>query len=66
MYKIFVKKLLDDIKMQQVNFIMICINQKILVLLKITVTLKRFLRSVTDFYFLKTNYFCSQHIMIES
>ena len=49
------KKLLEEIKMLRVNFIMICIIHKILVLLKVTRILKRFLRSKTDFYFLKKN-----------
>ena len=48
--------------MLQVNFIMICIIYKILLLLKIIRILKCFLRSITDFYFVKKNFF-SQHIM---
>ena len=51
--------------MLQVNFIMICIIHKILLLLKITRILKRFLRTIIDFYFLK-RFFFSQHIMRES
>ena len=43
-------------KMLQVNFIMIYIINKILGL-KITRILKRFLRSIIDFYFLKNKYF---------
>ena len=46
--------------MLQVNFIMIWIIHKILKLIKITIILKRFLRSVTDFYSLKNNYFFSK------
>ena len=49
------KKLLEDITMLQVNFMIICIIHKILALLKITRTLKRFLSSIIDFYFLKNN-----------
>ena len=52
--------------MLQVNFIMICIIHKILVLVKITRISKHFLRSIIDFYFLKNNYFFSKNIMIES
>ena len=37
--------------MLQVNFIIIYIIHKILALVKITVILKRYLRSVIDFYF---------------
>ena len=44
-----IKKILEGIKMLQVNFITICIIHKILVLLKITRILKPFLRSITDF-----------------
>ena len=47
------KKLLEDIKMLQVNFSMIYIIHKILVLLKITRILKRFLRSIIDFFLKK-------------
>ena len=43
MSKKFIKKLLEDIKLLQVNFIMIYIIHKISVLLKITRILKRFL-----------------------
>ena len=50
--------------MLQVNFIMIWIIHKILKLIKITIILKRFLRSVTDFYSLKNNYFF-QNLMIK-
>ena len=39
--------------MLQVNFIKIYIIHEILVLLKITRTLKTFLRSIIDFYFLE-------------
>ena len=53
------KILLADIKVLQVHFIMICIIHKILVLLKTTRILKRFLRSIVDFYFLKNDYFFS-------
>ena len=41
--------------MLQVNFIMIDIIHKILVLLKITGILKRFLGSIIDFYFFEKN-----------
>ena len=44
------KKTLEDIKMLQVNFIMVCTIHKILVLLEITRTLKCFWSSVIDFY----------------
>ena len=40
--------------MLQVNFIMIYVIHKILALLKITKNLKRFLRSIIDFYFFKS------------
>ena len=51
--------------MQQVSFIIIYIIHKILVLLKIIRTLKCFLRSIINFYFLKEIIiFFSQHIMI--
>ena len=39
--------------MLQVSFIMICIIDKTFVLLKITGLLKRFSKSIIDFYFLK-------------
>ena len=45
-----IKKILEDIKIQQVSFIMIYIIHKISVLLKITRILKRFLRDIIDFY----------------
>ena len=51
------KKRLGEIKILLVDFIMINIIHKILVLLKITRILKRFLGSVIDFYFLKNNFF---------
>ena len=66
MWKNFNKILLEDIKMLQVNFIIIYIIHKILVLLKITRILKHFLRSIIDFYFFKNNNFVSQHITMES
>ena len=50
-------------------FIMIYITLKISLLLKITRILKRFLRSIIDFYFrikLILNQFFSQHIMMEN
>ena len=51
-----IQKLLEDINvMVVVNFMMICIIHKILVLLKIIRILKRFLRSI-DFCFLKNNF----------
>ena len=53
----FLKRLLENIKMLQVNFIIIYIIHKILVLLKITRILKRFLRSIIGFYFYKI--FCN-------
>ena len=54
--KQIIQEILENIKMLQVNFIMISIIYKILVLLKITRILKQFLRSIIiDFY--------SQHIM---
>ena len=52
--------------MLHVNIIMIFIIHKILVLLKITIFLKHFLRSIIDFYFFKKNDFFSQHIMMKS
>ena len=51
------EKLFDEIKMLQVNFIVIYIIHEMLVLLKITRILKRFLRSIIDFYFLKNDVF---------
>ena len=51
--KTIIKKSLKDIKILQINYIMICISHKILVLLKITKILKPFLRSIIDIYFLK-------------
>ena len=50
-----IKKLIEDIKMLQVNFIMIYIIHKIFLLLKITRILKHFLSNIIDFYFLKNN-----------
>ena len=47
--------------MLQVNFIMTDIIRKILVLLKITIILKHFLRSIIDSYFLKNNYFFTKY-----
>ena len=55
--KKIIKKLLEDIKMFQVNFIIIHIIHKILVLLKITRILKRFWRITTDFRILENKYF---------
>ena len=55
--KKFIKKLLEDIKMLQVNFIIIHIIHKILVLLKITRIFKRFWRIITDFRILENKYF---------
>ena len=53
--------------MSKVNFIMISTTHKILMLLKITKSLKQFFRSIVDFHFLKNNYsFFSQHIMMEN
>ena len=51
--------------MLQVNFIMAFIIHKILVLIKITIILKRFLRSIIDFYFFKKQLF-SKHLTMES
>ena len=51
------KKLLEDIKMLQVNLIIIYIIHKLSVLLKITRILKCFLRTIRDIYFLKKQYF---------
>ena len=48
-----VKKLLEDIEMLQINFILIYIIHKISVLIKITRIIKCFLRSVIDFCFFK-------------
>ena len=45
MEQIFVKKILEDLKMLQVSFIMITIIHKILALVKTTRILKRFLKS---------------------
>ena len=50
------KKLLEDMKMLQVNFIMIYIIHKILVLLKLIRILKSFLRRTIDFFFKKNNF----------
>ena len=50
---------------RQVNFIMIYIIHKISVLLKTIRILKRFLRSIIDFYLLKASLFFSQHKMIK-
>ena len=52
--------------MFQVNFIMICLIQKILALLKITIILKWFLRTITELHLKKTNYFFSQNIVMET
>ena len=49
--------------MLQVKFIMIYIIHKTSVSLKIAKTFKRFLRSITDFFFFI--YFFSKHIMIK-
>ena len=43
--------------MFKVNFTMISIIHKMLVLLKITRILKDFLKSIIDFYFFKINFF---------
>ena len=64
--KKIMKKLLADIKIQQVSFIMLCATHKVSVLLKITRMSKRFLRSIIDFYFFKNLLFFSQHIMMET
>ena len=50
------KKLLEDMKMLQVNFIMIYIIHKILVLLKFIRILKSFLRRTIDFFLKKNNF----------
>ena len=44
----------------------VCIIHKTLVSLKITRTLKLFLRSIVDFYFFFKKNFFWQHIMVES
>ena len=59
------KGLLEDIEVLKISIIMIYIIHKILVLLQITRILKRFLRSITDLFFLKQIIF-SQYIMMES
>ena len=59
------KGLLEDIEVLKISIIMIYIIHKILVLLQITRILKRFLRSITDLFFLKQIIF-SQYIMTES
>ena len=59
------KGLLEDIEVLKISIIMIDIIHKILVLLQITRILKRFLRSITDLFFLKQIIF-SQYIMMES
>ena len=48
MWKGIIKKLLEDMKMLQVNFVMIYIIYKILVLHKITRVLQPFLRNIID------------------
>ena len=45
--------------MLQVNFIMICIIHKSLVLLKITGILKLFLRNIINFYIFEKEFFFS-------
>ena len=45
---------------------MICMIYKILVLVKITIIFKRFIRSIIDFCYLKNNYLSSRHIMMEN
>ena len=51
------KKLFEDIKDIKVNFTMICLIHKILVLLKITSILKHILRSIIEFFFFKRQLF---------
>ena len=48
MSKGIIKKLLEDMKMLQVNFVMIYMIYKILVLHKITRVLQPFLRNIID------------------
>ena len=55
--KKFTKSLLEDIKMLQVNLILICVIHKHLGLFKITKILKCFLRSIANSYFLKKQFF---------
>ena len=52
--------------MLQVDYIMICIIHKILVLLKITKILKHFLRSIIEFYFLRNSWFFFKYITMEN
>ena len=52
--------------MLQLNFIMICIIHKILVLLKMTRILKQFLSIKNTYFFYKKVIFFSQQIMMES
>ena len=52
----FIKNFLEGIKILQLDFIVISIIHKILLLLKITIILKSFWRSIIiNFYFLKNN-----------
>ena len=60
----FIKKLVGDIKILQVN--MIYLIHKVLVLLKITSIFKKFLRTIIDFYGLRNNQYFSEHIMMEN
>ena len=55
--KKFIKSLLGDIKMLQVNLILICVIHKHLGLFKITKILKCFLRSIANSCFLKKQFF---------
>ena len=48
-----INKFLEDIETLKVDFIMIYIIHKNLVLLKLSRIVKRFLKSVIDFYFVK-------------
>ena len=70
MQKKFIKKLLKDTKILQINSIMIYINHKNLVFLKINRILQHFSRSLKDFsFFFKKNViidFFSKCIMIKS
>ena len=69
MQKKFIKKLLKDTKILQINSIMIYINHKNLVFLKINRILQHFSRSLKDFSFFfkkKVIDFFSKCVMIKS
>ena len=52
--------------MVQVNFIWTCVIHKMLVLLKTTRILKRFLSNIIEFYFLERKFIFFQHVMMEN